>query len=59
MLKGITLAAREWTQISISKAEILAGAAQIDLTKVRICIAQCAGTYEDRSNFYVDDFQAK
>ena len=56
MFKGFTLIAKTWTKISITKEEILKGAANIDLTKVRICICQNGGTYDDRANFYVDDY---
>ena len=56
MIKSITLVAGTWTKISISKAEILAGAPSIDLTQARICIANVGSTYPNRANFYVDDF---
>ena len=56
MKKGLTLPARVWTEVTISKLEILSGAPAIDLTAVRVCIAQDGGTYTDKSNFYVDDF---
>ena len=59
MFKGFTLVAKTWTKITITKAEILKDAANIDLTKVRICICQNGSTYDDRANFYVDDLMVK
>ncbi len=59
--KTVTLKARQWTEISITRAEIeaLAQGTNLDLTNVYVKIGQCAGTYTDRSDFYIDDFKAE
>ena len=56
IIKGFVLPAKTWVKVTITKEEILAGAADIDLTAVRFCIANVGSTYDDRSNFYVDEF---
>ena len=57
MTKIVELPARVWTEIRISKAEILAGAAKIDVTQVKISYANLGSAYpSDKSDFYIDDF---
>ena len=57
MTKTVKLPARVWTEIRISKAEILAGAAKIDVTQVKISYANLGSAYpSDKSDFYIDDF---
>ncbi len=51
-----TLAAGQWTEIKVTKAEILAKVDGIDLTSVKVYFAQMGATYENRSNLYLDDF---
>ena len=53
--KLITAKAREWTEFKFEKSDVAAGSA-IDLSAAYIKLSQLGGTYEDRSNFYIDDF---
>ncbi len=55
IIKGIVLPSRTWVKIKITKTEILETAPNIDLTTIRFCIASVGSTYDDRSDFYVDD----
>lgn len=55
-VKTFNIPARTWTELTITKDEILALAADIDLTQAKISIASLGSGYSDRSNFYLDDF---
>lgn len=55
-IKQFTIPARTWTQLIVTRNEIVSGAANIDLTKVKISFNQSNGNYTDKCDFYLDDF---
>lgn len=58
VMKMVTLKARVWTEITITREEIEALGGGLDMTKAYVKIGQVGGTYTDRANFYIDDFTA-
>lgn len=52
--KIFTIPSRTWTELVMTKEDITGGTT--DLTKAYVKFSQFGGTYDDRSNFYLDDF---
>lgn len=55
--KTFEIAGKTWTKITIEASDITGKG--IDLTKAYIKFSQLGGTYTNRANFYLDDFEAE
>lgn len=51
----ITITAKMWIEARITKAEILKMQPTLDISKICIKFSQLGGTYDNRTEFYIDD----
>lgn len=52
---GQDIPAQSWGQLLVTKEYIQSNATELDITKMKIIIAQVASTYENRTPFYIDE----